>query len=50
MKLTKDFNTLGYEKIASLITMESGHKFNPKVVEAFKYVKGEFEVITKVGE
>lgn len=38
-----------YEKIASLITMESGHKFNPKIVEAFKNVQVGFEAITKVG-
>lgn len=50
MHLIKEFNSIGYEKIASLITMESGHKFNPKVVEAFKNVKDQFEVISKVGE
>ena len=38
-----------YEKIASLITMESGRRFNPKIVEAFKSVQVGFEAITKVG-
>ena len=36
-----------YGRIASLIVMEAGHKFNPKVVEAFKMVQSEFESITK---
>ena len=39
-----------YNKIASLIIMEAGHKFNPKIVEAFKKVQFEFETITKVGD
>ena len=38
-----------YGRIASLIIMEAGHKFNPKMVEAFKKVAPEFEAITKVG-
>ena len=38
-----------YEKVASLIKMESGRKFNPKIVEAFKKVQSEFEAITKIG-
>ena len=38
-----------YERIASLIIMKSGHKFNPKIVEAFKEVEVEFEAVTKVG-
>ena len=38
-----------YNRVASLIIMESGHKFNPKVVEAFKMVQSEFEAITKIG-
>ena len=38
-----------YEKVASLIMMESGRKFNPKIVECFKKVKTEFEAITKIG-
>lgn len=36
-----------YNRIASLIIMEAGHKFNAKVVEAFKMVQSEFESITK---
>ena len=38
-----------YEKVASLVIMESGRKFNPKIVDSFKKVKSEFEAITKVG-
>ena len=38
-----------YEKVASLIIMESGRKFNPKIVESFKKVRTEFEDVTKVG-
>lgn len=38
-----------YDKVASLIIMESGRKFNPKIVDSFKKVKSEFEAITKVG-
>ena len=38
-----------YDKVASLIVMESGRKFNPKVVESFKKVQSEFEAITKIG-
>ena len=40
---------IDYEKVASLIIMESGRKFNPKIVDSFKKVKTEFEAITKVG-
>ena len=40
---------LDYEKVASLIIMESGMKFNPKIVESFKKVQIEFEAITKIG-
>ena len=40
---------LDYERVASLIIMESGRKFNPKVVESFKKVQSEFEAITKIG-
>ena len=40
---------INYDRIASLIEMEANHKFNPKIVEAFKAVRGEFEAITKVG-
>ena len=39
-----------YDRVASLIIMESGRKFNPKIVESFKKVMKEFEGITKVGE
>ena len=38
-----------YEKVASLVIMESGRKFNPKIVDSFRKVKSEFEAITKVG-
>lgn len=34
---------------ASLIEMESNRKFNPKIVDAFKMVRQEFDAITKVG-
>ena len=37
-----------YEKVASLIVMESGRKFNPKIVECFNAVKSEFVSATKV--
>lgn len=40
---------LDYEKVASLIIMESGRKFNPKIVECFKMVKTEFEDVIKNG-
>jgi len=38
-----------YDKVASLIIMESGRKFNPKIVDSFKKVQSEFEAITKIG-
>ena len=38
-----------YDRIASLIEMEAGKKFNPKIVECFKRVRTEFDAITKVG-
>lgn len=38
-----------YTRVAELIIMESGRKFSPKIVEAFKKVQSEFEAITKVG-
>ena len=38
-----------YEKVASLIVMESGRKFSPKIVDSFKKVQSEFEAITKIG-
>ena len=50
MNLANTIVPVDYAKIASLITMESGHKFNPKIVEAFKKVQSEFEAITKVGD
>lgn len=40
---------LDYEKVASLIIMESGRKFNPKIVESFKKVRTEFEDVIKNG-
>lgn len=49
MNLVNSITPIDYEKIASLIIMESNHKFNPKIVEAFKKVRNEFEAITKVG-
>lgn len=42
-------NPVDYEKVSKLIMMESGRKFNPKIVESFKKVQSEFESITKVG-
>lgn len=50
MNLLNNFTSIDYEKIASLIIMESGHKFSPKVVEAFKNVKDQFAIVSKVGE
>jgi len=38
-----------YDKVASLIIMDSGRKFNPKIVDSFKKVQSEFEAITKIG-
>ena len=38
-----------YDRIASLIEMEAGRKFNPKIVDSFKKVRTEFDAITKVG-
>lgn len=38
-----------YDKVASLIIMEAGRKFNPKIVDSFKKVQSEFEAITKIG-
>ena len=49
-KLLNTMTPVDYSRIASLITMEAGRKFNPKVVEAFKKVQFEFETITKVGD
>ena len=50
INLINTMTPVDYSRINSLITMESGHKFNPKVVEAFKNVQEEFQNITKVGE
>ncbi len=49
MNLVNTIVPVDYNRIASLIIMEAGHKFNPKIVEAFKKVEPEFEAITKVG-
>lgn len=49
MNLVNSIIPVDYTRIASLIIMESGRKFNPKIVEAFKKVQSEFEAITKVG-
>ena len=38
-----------YDKVASLIMMEAGRKFNPKIVDSFKKVQSDFEAITKIG-
>jgi len=38
-----------YEKVASLIIMEAGRKFSPKIVDSFKKVVLEFETSAKVG-
>ena len=43
-------NPIDYDKVASLIIMESGRKFSPKIVESFKRVQEEYMEITKVGE
>jgi len=49
MNLVNTIVPVDYNRIASLIMMEAGHKFNPKIVEAFKKVVADFEAITKVG-
>ena len=49
VRLINATTPVDYEKIASSIIMESGHRFNPKVVEAFKSVRTEFESISKYG-
>ena len=48
--LINTITPVDYDRVASLIIMESGRKFNPKIVESFKKVIKEFEGITKVGE
>ena len=40
---------IDYDKVSSLIIMESGRKFNPKIVDSFKKVEKEFEDVTKIG-
>ena len=50
INLLNTMTPVDYSRINSLIIMEAGHKFNPKVVEAFKNVQEDFETITKVGE
>jgi len=47
--LINTITPVDYDKVASLIIMESGRKFNPKIVDSFKKVRTEFEAITKVG-
>lgn len=48
--LINTINPIDYERVSSLIIMEAGRKFNPRIIESFKKVKTEFESITKVGE
>ena len=48
--LINTITPVDYDRVASLIMMESGRKFNPKIVESFKKVMKEFEGITKAGE
>ncbi len=47
--LINTITPVDYERVANLIIMESGRKFNPKLIESFKKVKPEFEAITRVG-
>ncbi len=49
VNLVNTITPVDYERVASLIVMEAGHRFNPKIVEAFKKVQTDFEAITKVG-
>ena len=49
VNLVNTITPVDYERVASLIIMEAGHRFNPKIVEAFKKVQTDFEAITKVG-
>lgn len=48
--LINTITPVDYDRVASLIMMESGRKFNPRIVESFKKVMKEFEGITKAGE
>lgn len=50
INLLNTMTPVDYSRINSLIVMEAGHKFNPKIVEAFKNVQEEFQNITKVGD
>ena len=50
INLINTINPVDYERVSSLIIMESGRRFNPKIIESFKKVKEEFEEMTKVGE
>ena len=47
--LINNITPVDYERVANLIIMESGKKFNPKLIDSFKKVIPEFESITKVG-
>ena len=49
INLVNSMTPVDYGRVAALITMEAGRKFNPKIVEAFKKVQTDFETITKVG-
>ena len=49
MNLINTMAPVDYDRVASLIEMEANRKFNPKMVEAFKMVRSEFDSITKVG-
>lgn len=49
VNLINTIKPIDYARVASLIIMEAGHKYNPKVVEAFKKVQNQFEAITKIG-
>lgn len=37
---------LDYDKISSLIEMDAGRKFDPKIVESFKKVASSFASVT----
>ncbi len=47
--LINTITPIDYERVVNLILMESGRKFNPKIVNSFKKVTNDFEAITKVG-
>ena len=49
VNLINTMTPVDYNRVAALIEMEAGRKFNPKIVEAFKKVQTDFEAITKVG-